>query len=111
MMVDESIINMETIHQILHKDLQKRKMCAKFVSHRLTDKQKQRRKTHITPRLHPDMSRRSQFSSLHFAFPKVKIALKGNWFQDAEDTEKNVMAKLSTVPLEAFADCFQECFK
>jgi hypothetical protein len=67
--------------------------------------------THITPRLHPDMSRRSQFSSLHFVFPKVKTALEGNWFQDAEDIKKNVMANLSTVPLEAFADCFQKLLK
>jgi hypothetical protein len=40
MMADELNISKETTRQILHEDLQKRKMCAKFVPHRLTDQQK-----------------------------------------------------------------------
>jgi transposase len=42
-MLDELNINKETIRQILHEDLRKRKICAKFVPHSLTDEQKQRR--------------------------------------------------------------------
>jgi hypothetical protein len=42
-MSDELNINKETIPQILHEDLRKRKICAKFVPHSLTDEQKQRR--------------------------------------------------------------------
>jgi predicted nuclease of restriction endonuclease-like RecB superfamily len=42
MMADELNINKETIHQILHEDLRKRKVCAKYVPRRLTDEQKQR---------------------------------------------------------------------
>jgi transposase len=42
MMLDELNINKETIRQILHEDLRKRKICAKFVSYSLTDEQKQR---------------------------------------------------------------------
>jgi hypothetical protein len=45
MVADELNINKKTIHQILHEDLRKMKMCAKFVSHRLTDEQKKRRLT------------------------------------------------------------------
>jgi hypothetical protein len=33
------------------------------------------------PRLHPDLSRRSQFSWLHFLFPEVKTALKIRGFR------------------------------
>jgi transposase len=43
MMLDELEINKETILQILHEDLRKRMICAKFVPHSLTDEQKQRR--------------------------------------------------------------------
>jgi hypothetical protein len=53
--------NKETIRQILREDLRKREMCAKFFLHRLTDAQKLT-ENHITPRLHPDLSRQSQFS-------------------------------------------------
>jgi hypothetical protein len=35
----------QTIRQILHEDLRKRKICATFVPHSLTDEQKQRRLT------------------------------------------------------------------
>jgi hypothetical protein len=35
-MADELNMNKETIHQILHEDLRKKKMCAKFVPHRLS---------------------------------------------------------------------------
>jgi histone-lysine N-methyltransferase SETMAR len=42
-MLDELNINKETIRQILHDDLRKRKICAKFVPHSLRDEQKQRR--------------------------------------------------------------------
>jgi hypothetical protein len=45
MMLDELNINKETIRQILHEDLRKRKICAKFVPHSLRDEQKQRRLT------------------------------------------------------------------
>jgi histone-lysine N-methyltransferase SETMAR len=45
MMSDKLNINKETIRQILHEDLRKRKICAKFVPHSLTDEQKQRRLT------------------------------------------------------------------
>jgi hypothetical protein len=40
MMSNELNINKETIRQILHEDLRKRKICAKFVPHSLTDEQK-----------------------------------------------------------------------
>jgi transposase len=45
MMSDELNINKKTIRQILHEDLRKRKTCAKFIPHSLTDEQKQRRLT------------------------------------------------------------------
>jgi transposase len=45
MMSDEVNIIKEAIHQILHEYLRKRKICAKFVPHSLTDEQKQRRFT------------------------------------------------------------------
>jgi hypothetical protein len=44
MLSDKLNIN-ETIRQILHEDLGKGKIWAKFVPHRLTDEQKQRRLT------------------------------------------------------------------
>jgi transposase len=43
MLSDELNINKETIRQILHEDLRKRKICAKFVPHSITDEHKQRR--------------------------------------------------------------------
>jgi predicted nuclease of restriction endonuclease-like RecB superfamily len=45
MMPDELNIIKETIRQILYEDLRKRKICAKFVPHGLTDEQKQRNLT------------------------------------------------------------------
>jgi transposase len=45
MMLDKLNNNMETIRQILHENLRKRMICAKFVPHSLTDEQKQRRLT------------------------------------------------------------------
>jgi hypothetical protein len=48
---------------------------------------------------------------LHFLFPKVETALKGKTFQNVEDIKKKVTAELNSVPLEAFADCFQKPFK
>jgi hypothetical protein len=80
MMVDELNINKEAIHQKIHEDLWKRKICTNFIPQRLTDEQKQQ--THITPRPHPDLPRQSQ---LHFRFLKVKTAFKGKRFQDAKD--------------------------
>jgi hypothetical protein len=41
----------------------------------------------------------------------VKTVLKGKRFQDVEDITKNVMAKLNSIPLGAFADCFQKLFE
>jgi histone-lysine N-methyltransferase SETMAR len=45
MMSDGLYINNKTIRLILHEDLRKRKICAKFVPHSLSDEQKQRRLT------------------------------------------------------------------
>jgi hypothetical protein len=42
---DEYNTNKETIRQILQEDSRKRRICAKFVPHRLTDEQKKRRLT------------------------------------------------------------------
>jgi hypothetical protein len=44
-MEDELNISKETIRQIIHEDLRKRNLYAKFVPHRLTDQQKKRRLT------------------------------------------------------------------
>jgi transposase len=52
MMSDELNINKETVRQILHEDLRKRKICAKFVPHRLTDEQKERRLTSCQDFIH-----------------------------------------------------------
>jgi hypothetical protein len=45
MMPDELNINKKTIRQIIPEDLQKRKICTKFVPHSLMDEQKQQRLT------------------------------------------------------------------
>jgi hypothetical protein len=45
MMLDELNINKDTIHQVLHEDLWKRKICGKFVPPGLMDEQNQRRLT------------------------------------------------------------------
>jgi hypothetical protein len=45
MMADELNINKEMIHQIFHEDLWRRKICAKFIPHRLMDEQKHKRLT------------------------------------------------------------------
>jgi hypothetical protein len=63
------------------------------------------------PRLHPDLSKQSQFSKLHFFFPVVETALKGKRFQDVEGIKRNVTAELNVVPFEAFADSFQKLLK
>jgi [histone H3]-lysine36 N-dimethyltransferase SETMAR len=48
-MIEEALmINKETIRAILHEDLKKRKVCAKFVPHSLTDEQKSSRIAHCT---------------------------------------------------------------
>jgi hypothetical protein len=41
----------------------------------------------------------------------VKTVLKEKRFQNVENVKKNVTAELNTVPLEAFADCFEKLFK
>lgn len=46
MMEEALMINKETIRAILHEDLKKRKVCAKFVPHSLTDEQKSSRFAH-----------------------------------------------------------------
>jgi histone-lysine N-methyltransferase SETMAR len=43
MMADQLNISKETIREILREDSRKRRICAKFVPHRLTDEQKKRR--------------------------------------------------------------------
>jgi hypothetical protein len=43
-----------------------------------------------------------------FLVAKVKTALKGKTFQDAEDIKKNVTSELKAVPLEVFAYSFQK---
>jgi DNA-directed RNA polymerase sigma subunit (sigma70/sigma32) len=40
MMANELNVNKETIRQIVHENLRKSKICAKFVPHRLTDEHK-----------------------------------------------------------------------
>jgi hypothetical protein len=41
-------------------------------------------------------------------FPKMKSALKGQIFQDTEDTKKNVIKALRAIPLQEFQKCFQQ---
>jgi hypothetical protein len=89
MVADE--LNKETIRQILHGDLRKRKICAKFVPHRLTGGQKQRRLTSCQDSTHTCQDNPS-FLDFMFLFPKVKTALKGKWFKDVKDINKNVTA-------------------
>jgi hypothetical protein len=59
-------MNEEMIHQILHEDQWKKKVCTKFIPHRLMDEQKQWR--HIMPRLHSDSSRLPVFLIAFFSF-------------------------------------------
>jgi hypothetical protein len=47
-------------------------------------------------------------SQLIFLFPKVKTALKR--FSDAKNIRENIPAKLNTVPLDVFNDCFVPTF-
>jgi hypothetical protein len=63
------------------------------------------------PRLHPDLSRQSQFPWLHFSLSQGVLFPKGKRFQDVEHITKNVKAVLKAALLEAFADCFQKLFK
>jgi hypothetical protein len=102
-------MNKETVLQILHEELWKRKICTKFMPHRHMDEQQQQR--HIMPRLHPDSSRHSQFSCLHFSLSWGENCPQSKRFQDVDDTEKNTTAELNGVPLEVFANCFQKLFK
>jgi hypothetical protein len=46
-----------------------------------------------------------------FLYPTLKTAFKGKRFHDVEDIKKNLTAELNAVPLEAFADCFQQLFE
>jgi hypothetical protein len=96
MMADELSIDMEMIRRILHEDLLKRKICAKFVPHRLTEEQKQRRLTSCQGFVQTCQDNAS-FLYCIFIFPKVKTALKGKRFQDVEDIKKNVTAELKAV--------------
>jgi hypothetical protein len=59
-MSDDLNIKKEMIREILHEDLGKRKICAKFIPHS--------RNKGVS--LHADSSRQSQFSSLYFSFLK-----------------------------------------
>jgi hypothetical protein len=111
MMADELNVNKETILQILHEDLQKRKIYAKFVPQRFADGQKQQRETRIMPKLYPDLSRQSQFLDYIFLFPQVKTTLKGKSFQNVSDIKEYDVTGLNLVHLEAFADGFQKLFK
>jgi hypothetical protein len=102
MMVDELNINKDTIPQIFHKDLWKRRICAEFLLHRLTDDQKQRRLTSCQDLIQTCQDN-SSFLYCSFLFPKVKTALRRKMFQDVEGIKENVTPKLNTVPLEVFA--------
>jgi hypothetical protein len=105
MMADELNSNKETIRQILREDLQKRKICSKFVPHRPTDEQKQRRLTSCQGFIQTCQDK--QLSSLRFLFSHVKTSLKGKRRQDVEGIKENVAADLNALPLEAFPDCFK----
>jgi hypothetical protein len=110
-MLDELNIDNEMICQILHEDLWNRNICIKFITHTHTHRQAEARKTHIMPRLCPGLSRQSQFTWLHFLFPKVKTDLKGKRFQDVEDIGRNMTAKLKLFfwrPLLTFKQFFKQ---
>jgi hypothetical protein len=67
MMEDELGINQETIRQVLREDLRRREHLSKVrptETHGLAEATE----THIMTRLHPDLSRQSQFYRLHFLF-------------------------------------------
>jgi hypothetical protein len=83
---------------ILHEDLRKKKICARFVPHRLTSCQ--------------GFIQTCQDNFIYgvFLFPRVKNVFKGKRFQDVEDIKKNVTVELNAVTLEAFTDCFQKMF-
>jgi hypothetical protein len=111
MMVDELNIIKETIrHQILCEDLRKRKICAKFVPHRLTDEQKQRRLTACQDVIQTCQDSPKFFDSI-FLLRKVETALKGRGFRMLKILKKNVTAEQNAVPSEAFTSCFQKLFK
>jgi hypothetical protein len=110
MMAGELNINKETIQKILHEDLRKRQICAKFVPQRFTDEQKQRRLTSYDDFIQTCQDN-SNFTDCHVLSPKAKTALYGKRFQDDENRKKNVTAELNTVPFEAFGNCFQKLFK
>jgi hypothetical protein len=75
MMLDVSNINKETNRQILHEDLRNMDICAKFVPHRLTDEQKQRRLTSRQGFIQTCQDNPSLI--LHFFFSKVKTGEPG----------------------------------
>jgi transposase len=97
MMANGSNISKEMTRQILREDVRK-KMCAKFVPHRLTSCQGFIQTCQDSPNI----------LACIFLFPKVRTALKGEGFQDAEDIKTNVTVEMNAVPFEAFADCFQK---
>jgi hypothetical protein len=41
-------------------------------------------------------------------FPKLKMPLKGTRFESREDIMRNAMARLITIPKDAFQKCFQQ---
>jgi hypothetical protein len=98
------------IRRILHEDLLKRKISAKFVSHRLTEEQKQQRLTSCQDFIQTNQDNAS-FLDCIFIFPEVKTALKGKRFQDVEDIKKNVISELKAVPFKVFADSLRQFFK
>jgi hypothetical protein len=53
MMSDELNFSKETIREIVHEDLRKRRICAKFVLHRLTDEMEAKRQLNASIPLLP----------------------------------------------------------
>ncbi len=104
-MIAESMRIPKTIfHHILSDDLKKRKLCARFVPHALTAEQWEQRVVHVKdltiPPYSPDLSPPD-----YFAFPKLKMKLKGDLYATISDIQTSVMAKLRTILLIFCEQC------
>jgi hypothetical protein len=106
LILEELIINRETVRQTITEDLDMRNISAKLVPRILTDDQKQRRiPGEEIYNKHGPSTLFTWFSPLPFLAPskiKKKNALKGQRFTDIPDIQRKVTTLLRGIPENDF---------
>ena len=112
MLADELNIGKDTVRKSVVEDLRKRKICSRFVSHFLT--QRDNRQAVFGPTKSDCARPPFVFARLaladYFYFPKMKSYLKGRPFDSISDIQKAVTSTLNTTAKDDFYKGIQKLY-